>query len=124
MSTIERLSSSCKLCCASHKHRILQKLYTELEPLMLLDPLLLTTLVYIYPKHELHSLFANIPSLFATAWLIKDVRDDRYFLRSDVSIVIDQCSVQLLMFYFIKVEQIVNLTNIIVLRQRTESLLR
>ena len=104
-------------------NRSLNKLYADLEPLMSLDPLLLTTVVYVCPKHELHFLFSKIPSLFAAAWLIKDVRDDRFFLRSDVSSLNDHsvCQ-QLITFCFMKVETIVELTNVIISRQRTESL--
>lgn len=53
---------------------------------MLLDPLILTTFVYVCPKAELPAIFGKIPSSFAIAWLIKDMKDNRCFLRSDVSI--------------------------------------
>ena len=63
----------------------MQKMYAALESLMMLDPLLLTAFVYVCPKCELHILFEKIPSFFATSWLIKDVKDNRYFYRNDVS---------------------------------------
>lgn len=63
-------------------------MYNQLEPLMKLDPFLLTTFVYVCPKSALNDLFALIPSCIATSWLIKDVRDNRFFLKSEVSIYI------------------------------------
>ena len=57
----------------------MERLYDELEPLMLLDPLVLTTFVYVCPKAELPAIFRKIPPNYATAWLIKDVKDNRFF---------------------------------------------
>ena len=54
---------------------------------MLLDPLVLIAFVYVCPKAELPAVFEKISSYFATAWLMKRVKDDRFFLRSDVSIL-------------------------------------
>ena len=53
---------------------------------MVLDPLVLLAFVYVCPKAELPAVFEKISPYFATAWLIKRVKDDRYFFRSDVSI--------------------------------------
>ena len=63
----------------------MERLYDELEPLMLLDPLVLTAFIYVCPQAELPALFARIPSYFATAWLFKKVKDNRVFWKSDVS---------------------------------------
>ena len=53
---------------------------------MVLDPLVLLAFVYVCPKAELPAVFEKISPYFATAWLIKRVKDNRYFLRNDVSI--------------------------------------
>ena len=66
---------------------------------MILDPLLLTAFVYVCPISELHSLFARIPSFFATAWLIKDVKDNKHFYRNAVSGLI--CNDYVFMFVVI-----------------------
>jgi hypothetical protein len=63
----------------------MERLCTELEPLMVLDPLVLTAFVYVCPKAELPAVFEKISPYFATAWLMKRVKDDKYFLRNDVS---------------------------------------
>lgn len=54
---------------------------------MLLDPLVLIAFVYVCPKAELPAVFEKISPYFATAWLMKSVKDNRFFLRSDVSIL-------------------------------------
>lgn len=53
---------------------------------MVLDPLVLIAFVYVCPKAELPAVFEKISPYFAIAWLVKSVKDDRFFLRSDVSI--------------------------------------
>jgi hypothetical protein len=64
----------------------MEQLCTELEPLMVLDPLVLTAFVYVCPKAELPAVFGKISPYFATAWLIKRVKDDSFFWKRDVSI--------------------------------------
>lgn len=66
-------------------YRIVKKLFAALEPLMILDPFLLTAFVYVCPKPELCDLFERISSYFSTSWLIKDVKNNRFLLKSDVS---------------------------------------
>ena len=67
-------------------NRIVARVYDELAPLMILDPLLLAAFVYICPRAELCSLFMKIPSFVATAWLLKLIKDSRSFGREKVSI--------------------------------------
>ena len=55
---------------------------------MLLDPLVLTAFVYVCPKADLPAIFERISSYFATAWLMKKVKDTRYFWESNVSILL------------------------------------
>lgn len=74
--------------CCDGDYRIMERLYDELVPLMILDPLVLIVFIYVCPEAELPALFARVPSYFATAWLIKSVKDNRTFLKSDVSMLI------------------------------------
>ena len=53
---------------------------------MVLDPLVLLAFVYVCPKAELPAVFGKISPYFATAWLMKRVKDDRSFYKNDVSI--------------------------------------
>ena len=66
--------------------RIMEQLCSELEPLMVLDPHVLLAFVYVCPKAELPAVFEKISPYFATAWLMKRVKDDRSFYKNDVSI--------------------------------------
>jgi hypothetical protein len=53
---------------------------------MVLDPLVLLAFVYVCPKAELPAVFGKISPYFATSWLMKRVKDDRLFYKTDVSI--------------------------------------
>lgn len=61
------------------------EMYDELQPLMILDPHLLTAFVFVCPNNELHLLFKKIPSFFATAWLLKTMKENNYTLKDKVS---------------------------------------
>ena len=64
---------------------MVEKVFDRLQPLTVLDPLLLTELVYICPKLELPFLFLQIPTFVSTAWLASVTKDSKDLNRSEVT---------------------------------------
>jgi hypothetical protein len=66
--------------------RIVEGLFDDLKPLAILDPLFLSTFVFVCPKPELPLLFLQISSCFSVAWLARLVKDLGCFKKSEVSV--------------------------------------
>ena len=80
---------NCILCQSSQPntsaYRIVERVFDRLQPLTVLDPLLLTEFVYICPRLELPYLFLQIPTFVSTAWLASVTRDSKSLDRSEVA---------------------------------------
>lgn len=55
--------------------RIVETLYDSLEPLTILDPMLLCGFIYICPKQELAKLVSKVDPFISTSFLAKVIRD-------------------------------------------------